>query len=371
MDTQLFIPTKVKVGFQTRTDTYTQQLAYVIYYDQTGKLRKEKSWNSWCDKKIEPKELDNTPTDGFVLNKGVGGTRSHWNTRSEYIRVYDPRGFEFEISVANLLYILRECDCSKGKGLEGKFVYAWDNNNLVLLPENSVDYAKHKTYTELQGKSVHAKKLIKGAIYTTKKSIDLVYIDRQTVYTSTANLCYVFYNLSSKEYEYLKTIKSVAELKDATIVTNYAALAAKFKNSVYAQKVVDLIIKDTGDEYQDGSYSSNHGPLRYYWSSKLTSLGDTEFYQYNTSISKIQYYSKVSLTKDGIIRKESVHGHYSYGINRPTNTKVVKDSANNLTTQHLFAVLENGTHVLVPYDSSYYHPLESNNYGHIKINKKV
>ena len=72
---QLFIPSKIKVGFQKRDGTYTGKLAYVIYYDLTGKLRKETSWESWRDKKITPVEFTNEPTEGFVLNKGVGGQR--------------------------------------------------------------------------------------------------------------------------------------------------------------------------------------------------------------------------------------------------------------------------------------------------------
>ena len=81
---QLFIPEKIKVGFQKRGDTYTGNLAYVIYYDQKGKLRKETSWESWRDKKIQSEEFTNEPTEGFVLNKGVGGVRQSygWNTRN-------------------------------------------------------------------------------------------------------------------------------------------------------------------------------------------------------------------------------------------------------------------------------------------------
>jgi hypothetical protein len=41
----------------------------------------------------------------------------------QHIVVYDPRGFEFEISIPNLLYILQECTSTKGKGLDGEFVY--------------------------------------------------------------------------------------------------------------------------------------------------------------------------------------------------------------------------------------------------------
>ncbi len=53
MKTNIFIPEKINVGFQERSDTYTKKLAYVIYFDQKGVLRKEASWNSWRDRKID------------------------------------------------------------------------------------------------------------------------------------------------------------------------------------------------------------------------------------------------------------------------------------------------------------------------------
>ena len=123
MATNIFIPKKIKVGFQTRNDTYTKKLAYVIYYDQKNKLRKEKSWEGWRDEKIEPEDYDNEPTTGFVLNKKVGGYQYHYDMRQTYVRVFDPRGFEFEITIPNLLYILENTSSIKGKGLEGEFVY--------------------------------------------------------------------------------------------------------------------------------------------------------------------------------------------------------------------------------------------------------
>lgn len=93
--TNLFIPRRINVGFQAREDTYTGKLAYVIYFDEKGKLRKESSWNIWRDSKIPNIEYENEPTEGFVLNKKVGGYCNHWSDfRQSYVRVYDPRGFE-------------------------------------------------------------------------------------------------------------------------------------------------------------------------------------------------------------------------------------------------------------------------------------
>lgn len=72
MQTKLTIPSRIKVGYQKRGDTYTGNLAYVIYFDHKGVLRKETSWKGWCDSKLGSHEFDNVPTEGFVLNKKVG-----------------------------------------------------------------------------------------------------------------------------------------------------------------------------------------------------------------------------------------------------------------------------------------------------------
>ena len=71
MKSNIFIPKTINVGYQERSGTYTGKLAYVIYYDQKGKLRKEASWNSWRDKNIPNDEFDNIPMEGFVLNTAL------------------------------------------------------------------------------------------------------------------------------------------------------------------------------------------------------------------------------------------------------------------------------------------------------------
>ena len=144
------IPKKIKVGYQERKDTYTGKLAYVVYIDEKGVLRKAASWESWRDKKLDAHEFDNVPTSGFVLNKKVGDYRGSWNGRQAWIRIYDPRGFEFEISVENLLFILQESSCIKGKGLEGEFVYSWDKSDLVLLPVTSQEYDVSVEFTSMK-----------------------------------------------------------------------------------------------------------------------------------------------------------------------------------------------------------------------------
>lgn len=186
MKSNLFVPKTIRVGFQKRESTYTKKLAYVIYYDVKGKLRKETSWENWRDKNIDPIDHENTPFSGFVLNKKVGDYVSDWNHRQAYVRVYDPRGFEFEITIENLLYILENANSIKGKGLEGEFVYGWDGKELVLLPVESPDYKEISQFNTIlhQKNYIKSKELIIGATYKTKDNQELVYMGRFDYYTT-------------------------------------------------------------------------------------------------------------------------------------------------------------------------------------------
>jgi len=175
------VPPRISVGFQKRSDTYTGKLGFVVRTNKKGKINSEKSWNGWRDHKISPLVVDNEPTEGFVLNRGVGGVRNSysWNARNEYVRVYDPRGFEFEITVPNLLFILQECSSIKGKGLEGKFVYAWCGSaKVMLLPVSSQEFKSSCDLETLKAKRVDKSEMVPGCTYITKKNEQVIYIGR-------------------------------------------------------------------------------------------------------------------------------------------------------------------------------------------------
>lgn len=186
MNNNIYIPKKIRVGYQNRNDTYTQKLGYIIYYDNTGKLRKQTSWENWRNKDIEPEDFNNIPTSGFVLNKHAGGVENSWgwNARLSYIRVYDPRGFEFEITVNNLMYILENTSSIKGKGLDGDFVYGWNGKDLVLIPTDSPDYKDLTEYSTIIDSNEHikSKDLILGATYIDKENDKYIYMGRYDEY---------------------------------------------------------------------------------------------------------------------------------------------------------------------------------------------
>lgn len=262
---KLFIPDRINVGYQEREGTYTGRLAYVIYWDKKGVLRKETSWNSWRDGELEPTAAENTPTEGFVLNKGVGGKRSHWNHRNEYIRVYDPRGWEVEVSVANLLYVLLHCDCSRGNGLEGKFVYAWQGTELVLLPAGTEEYRASAAHTERQGKSIPRKSLVPGVTYTTKDGSALVFVGNYHYHTAKGvDKRLIFHD--GKAYLPLKDTKKLAEAGEA-VSAELPELTRAFLRGPNGSRVVRLFLKEgkgDGFAFEEAGWFVTAGVTRGY-----------------------------------------------------------------------------------------------------------
>lgn len=198
------------------------------------------------DKSIEPLEFENVPTEGFVLNKKAGGTKWSWNTRQTYSRVWDPRGFEFEITIPNLLFILQECSSHKGKGLDGKFVYSWDGKDLVLLPEGCEDYKESQVFTTLQSGKVPAKELKEGCFYKTKRQEDLMYMGKFLTYHDSwishkqaVNKDFTKKNAPTKTFLFLKG-NDIVEL---TSVATLAAIITTTADKDYATKL-EKMLKD-------------------------------------------------------------------------------------------------------------------------------
>jgi len=220
-------------------------------------LRKEISWNSWRDYKIEPQEFPNEPTSGFVLNKKVGDYKSDWNHRQAYCRVYDSRDFEFEITIENLLYILENTSSIKGKGLEGEFVYGWDGKDLIMIPVDSPDYKEMVEINNLrhEKKKFDSKNMILGATYKTNQNYELIYLGRyyENNDDNKESKSYFFYDRDNK-WSKITTIKSltgnIIDIVDENCVDDYADLIDKLlKSSYYSTR------EQKYDEYKDYTLS--------------------------------------------------------------------------------------------------------------------
>lgn len=340
MNSQLYIPEKLKIGFQKRNDTYNGKLGYVIYYDQVGILRKEAGWNGWRDKTIEPQEFDNVPTEGFVLNKDVGGVRHSWswNGRMEKVRVYDPRGFEFEISIPNLLFILTECNAIKGKGLEGEFVYAWAGKELVLCPIVSQEYKSSKKFTKLQAQKILSKDLILGASYLTKQEDTLIYLGRFMWYEKAS---WKSKAKAEKRYVFVKdgvgdNIKLFIDFKDISklsavisdvSVDNYAELMDQFGKSKYASKPVKLTSKPL-EEIEINSEIYNNKSHHYYgYSCIKQEIGKLDLYGVYTDYRVEPYaeFDSKNPSSDSVLKGFKIRPYYNHWL----------DNNLNLTDEHI------------------------------------
>lgn len=244
MKTKLFIPTKIRIGFQNRYDTFTGKLAYIIYYDEKGKIRKEKSFTSWRDHNIDVLELENKPRSGYILNKGIQRS-GHWSSGRSVIRVYDDRDFEFEISVENLIGLLMYSDVSKRDIIE-ECIFAWSGSDLILLPINSIEYQESIEYTAKQSMKVSARDLVEGRRYSQKKSDTiLTYIGYYKWHDKpNYNTCHEFIGKRHVFHNGRDFIRyqpgNLASEFDSEIDPNFSNLVEKFENSFYFQPIVEF-----------------------------------------------------------------------------------------------------------------------------------
>lgn len=193
----LNIPEKIHVGFsKSKIDKGYNLLSYVTYLKKDGSIAKEKSFNDWIDKTQNTLTFDNTPIDGISI-MGGGGGKPRWGMRQAYCQIMDPRGFEFQITYDNLLFILSvysyniDPKTNNGK-FDGKFVYAWDGVSLVLLPVVSQDYEFTKNVNEKV--AYQPKECIPGYYYKDIKS------DKKDVYIYLGKLPTLHYKTKDSVY---------------------------------------------------------------------------------------------------------------------------------------------------------------------------
>jgi hypothetical protein len=269
MQNNLFIPKKLKIGFQNRDDTFTGKLAYIIYYDTKNVLRKEKSWKSWISQKIDTLELDNTPIEGLTINRDIKRYNwGHFSSNRTMIRVHDPRGFEFEITTENLIGILMNTDCLK-RGLYGSFVYAWSGTELVLLPVVCEEYQQAEKFTALQGKTFSARKLVPGMSYITKQQEELLYlgyynwhtfhrettsyiIKKKHIFASSSKY-WSTQNKTSHKYNVIaprSSITNIAEQTSTSEVAEYPIMLKAFSNSIRSSKILRVEATNLKTVYQ-------------------------------------------------------------------------------------------------------------------------
>lgn len=271
---ELYIPKTVTVGFQKREGTFTGKLAYIVYTDNKGVLRKEGSWNSWRDEKIDPITIDNVPMDEFTFNRGIQRNGYNWGSGRSVIRVHDSRDFEFEITVDNLIGILMHTDVSK-RSITEKCVYAWHGKDLVLLPVNSEDYEKSVKFTNKIESKFSAKELVIGRTYSAKRDNgEFIYLGRLDRWENTSkNYYYRNYEHVGKKHVFMtedgkvgvfEPSSKIAGCINEEIHPNFADIYQKYLTTTGSQDMsvvefVKLELSDVNRVYDN--YTKIHAPV--------------------------------------------------------------------------------------------------------------
>lgn len=134
---------------------------------------------------IPPRILDNEPLEGFEICREV--KRTGWNGGNVVWRILDPRGFELEISSANMAKILTFATIEAGL-IKGKCVWGRLGANNLLMPEGCPEYSnilpKAEEFTEaskLRGKLIPISQIKIGSTISLSNSTECVYLGKWNI----------------------------------------------------------------------------------------------------------------------------------------------------------------------------------------------
>lgn len=162
------IPNKVYVGFQGRRSEDEVPLGFMTPYDDTAAGKKRQATvDGWANgygrsKTFNSVIIDNEPMIGFKIGRAIRRS-SRYSGTSTAVRIEDPRGFELEISIENLVMLMNRNimeDCE----LMQECVWGRDGGKNVLLPVNSDEYKKYLDTQVLVSNKVSVKDIKPGDI---------------------------------------------------------------------------------------------------------------------------------------------------------------------------------------------------------------
>jgi hypothetical protein len=141
------ISKKVYVGFQGRRTEDEVPLGFMTPYgeDDAG-VKRRATVDNWArnhygnSKTFNSVTIDNKPMIGFKIGRSVQRS-SGWNgSGATYFRIEDPRGFELEITVENLVMISSICIIERGEIMQ-ECVWGREGQRNILIPTNSEPFA--------------------------------------------------------------------------------------------------------------------------------------------------------------------------------------------------------------------------------------
>lgn len=181
------IPDQCYVGFSIRSDS-SVPLGFMTPYEThsttgeplaTCKKRMDQV-DYWSGARygktntgLQPTIVDNKPMIGFRISRSL--RRLGYGSQNTYIRIEDPRGFELEITVSNLIMLTDNNLIENGEILR-ECVWGRDGNENVLLPINSEPYLQATANTERQKSAVSSRQVKPGDTVLLKNGLQGIYM---------------------------------------------------------------------------------------------------------------------------------------------------------------------------------------------------
>lgn len=135
------IPSRFFVGFQSQAGDNVPLGVITPYAEDAAGLKRQSTVRSWASRykqdKLNCVVIDNKPMCGFRISRGL--RRLGWRSTNVMVRIEDPRGFELEVSIANLIMLTDDNVIQNGEIIQD-CVWARDGQQNLLLPVNSQPY---------------------------------------------------------------------------------------------------------------------------------------------------------------------------------------------------------------------------------------
>jgi hypothetical protein len=139
------IPEQVYVGFQGRRSQDEVPLGFMTpYNDDEAGQRRRATVDNWArgygnSKTFNSVILENKPMIGFKIGRAIRRSGGWNGSGASYVRIEDPRGFELEITIENLVMCMSDNLLDDGE-IIAECVWGRDGNRNILLPTNSEPY---------------------------------------------------------------------------------------------------------------------------------------------------------------------------------------------------------------------------------------
>jgi hypothetical protein len=187
---KLKLPEKLYCGFQQRSDD--ELLGFLTPFGTDAAFEKRKyTVDHWASriyrdqKNVDSKIFDNVLLDGYRLDRHI--KRYGWNGGNVVVRIEDPRGFEVEISVANLCKLIENNTIENGI-IKAKCIWGREGSQNILLAENSQPYLDAIENTRRYENSVSLKDIQPGYKILLKNGVSGIYLGRARTFSIVVDM---------------------------------------------------------------------------------------------------------------------------------------------------------------------------------------